>query len=286
MHPSSSHPAAAMLAACCLLAAAPSPSQAAGDVSPGTTLTFTTPDYGTRECRMGASTFITCLSGAFVGTGWNVSERKVSALVLRPAGPTAIFLPTAYAKGLLHNEFNLLGTAGHFVNAQVRVDYDIDPAQIAMVANAYASVTVSLEVRDITSSPGFTVTSHQLYELRRDNTQGFTDVAGMHERQIRPGETGHFQVMLLTGRKYALSFVVETMTGAFFGGGDAHGTAYWNSLSISVDEDEVALIDDLAVAVEQHDQDIKARLDQVDDQLEALKHLIQTPQGRRPSWND
>lgn len=276
---------AAALAAIFILSTLPASSWATESVSPGHALNFNASDYGTRRCRTGGVTFNACTQSAFVGTGWNLTQRRVRALTLRGGGSLGSALPAAYAEAGLHHEFDLLGAPGAFLNTQFRIDYDLDPGQIAMLGNTYAEVNVLLVIRDITSGSGFNVTSHQLYQLRRDNTQGVTDVSGANERQIKPGESGHVEVMLMAGRRYAASFVLEVMTGALVGAGDAHATASINSLSVWVDEDEVALLDDLAVALEQHDQDIKSRLDRVDRKLDRIDRLLRTPPGRRPGWN-
>lgn len=275
--------ATALLVGLYALASTPT-ARATETVAPGHTLNFANPESGSRECRTENRVFGACTSSLFIGTGWSVSARRVRALVIKP--PPAELNPPSYAKGSLHNTFTVIGTPGHWVNAQISAEYDVDPAQIFLIGAAYSEITVMLEVRDVTHGAGFPMTTHTLYQLRRDNTQGITDVSGSQERQIKPGETGHFDMLLATGRTYELSFTLEAMGGAFLGGTEARGTATWNRLTVSLDEDEVELLDDLAVALQKHDEDIKARLDTVDEKLDTIHRLLQTPQGRRPGWND
>lgn len=274
--------AIAVLVAAGMLVMLPS-ARAQSSVAPGQTLNFANPDSGSRECRTNNRVFNACASSLFDGTGWNESLHRVHAKIIKP--PPAALNPPSYAKGSLHNAFTIGGTPGHWVNVEFSTEYDINWAEIAVAGAAYSEVNLMLEVRDISSGNGFPMTTHTLYQLRRDNTQGVTDVSGSTERQYKPGETGHFEVLLATGRTYQLSFTLEVMGGAFAGTTASEATAYWKRLTVKVDEDEVELLDDLAIALERHDVDIQRRLDLVDTQLREIKALLQTPQGKRPGWS-
>lgn len=255
----------------------------AGTVAPGATLTFQDPDYGTRSCQVNAAS-ASCFIPVFAGTGWNVSQHRVRARVIQP--PPSSANPPSQASGSLHNEFILGGTPGHMVNARVSIDYRIHSAAVKVIGNAATEIAVMLGITDITNvSAPTAVAIRELYRLRRDNTQGVTDISAATERQVQLGESGGFDILLRTGRKYALSFTVEVIGDSFVGSNASVATAYWEGLSISVDEDEVELLNDIAIALEQHDKDIKLRLDHVDAKLERIERLLLTPQGRRPGWN-
>jgi hypothetical protein len=74
-----------------------------------------------------------------------------------------------------------------------------------------------------------------------------------------------------------VTFAVEVMSGNFLGVSDVLATAYWRRLSVAVDNDELALIDDLAVSLMAHDEDIRARLNEVNARLEAIENMLRRP---------
>lgn len=62
------------------------------------------------------------------------------------------------------------------------------------------------------------------------------------------------------------------------------GGLMWDTATVALGDDQVELLDLLDQALAKHDADIKAALQGIDDQLEEIRILLLTPQGRRPGF--
>lgn len=277
------------LATALLLTAAPD-AGAGPDLDPGDSFAFSAPDGGSRECRIEDSV------GDCDNTRWRVGllgQQTGFDLALREV--RAIFQPDVrvgvgaanHASASLFNDFGISG-GDTLVAAHVSTTYDYE--SLLGGAAAYTiDVGLSLVVSDVTGgAPGVVVGSHTLMAQERSGDQGVTDVSGGGVTTNLNGEGSGFTVWLRRGRTYRVAFQAAAHGSLLvLGAPDAEIFARWSELRVSLDEDEVALLDqhdaELKAALAQHDMDIKALLMGLQAGQQEIIRLLLTPQGLRAS---
>lgn len=245
-------------------------------VGPGESVSFITATAGAESCRRGTVTFICGLE--FLGETTarpNLNEVETSArLNILPGTGGRLGVPL-YSEASISNDFFIPGPPDNIVTVNITVSYDFSGN---FVSGGLYTLGNSLSLRVQDRSYGTFVASHELVAMQRQGDQGFTDIALAQERSALPAQKAHFTVKLRRGGLYRLHFELQSSGVTFVAGlMRADAFAKWHILTVSVDEDEV---EQLAI----HDQDIKARLKGIEDDLEEIKKLLRTPQGRRPGF--
>ena len=268
------------------------------------TVTFSVADNGQGGCRQG-SISVSCSN--FLGeTAARAVAREVETSarigLLQMTG--YIGLPI-YSTASVYNDFIVPGPPdGNMVDVQITVQYDFT-GNLAAAGIYSVSNSLVLRVQDRTANA--LVARQELVNMQRQGDQGVTDVSGAQERSVLTGEVGHVAVKLRRGHHYRLHFELESSAVTFLVGTmRADAFAKWNRLSVNVGEDEVELlgIHDQEVkaallgvqsailsALAKHDNDVKAelatiknQLNGIDGDLEEIKTLLLTPQGRREGF--
>jgi hypothetical protein len=267
-------------------------------------VTFPVAENGQAACRQG-STGVTCSN--FLGeTAARPSTREVetSARIGNLQSVGFIGIPI-YSTASVYNDFFIPGPPdGNMIDVQITVQYDFT-GNIAGAGIYAMSNSLALRVQDRTANA--LVARQEFISMERQGDQGVTDVSGAQERRVLTGEVGHMLVKLRRGHHYRLHFELESSASTFVAGTmRADAFAKWNRLSVNVGEDEVELlsIHDQQVkaallgvqstilgALAKHDTDIKAELAIIKNQLsgiegdlDEIKTLLLTPQGRREGF--
>jgi hypothetical protein len=271
----------------------------------GSTVTFSVAENGQAGCRQ-AEIGVPC--GNFLGeTAGRPSTREVetSARIGNLQAAGFIGIPI-YSTASVYNDFFIPGPPdGNMVDVQITVQYDFTGNILG--GGMYAmSNSLALRVQDRTANA--LVARQEFVSMERQGDQGIElGVAAAQERSVLRGEIGHMLVKLRRGHHYRLHFELESSASTFIAGAmRADAFAKWNRLSVNVGEDEVELLDihDQEVkaallevqsailrALAKHDIDIKAELAIIKNQLsgiegdlEEIKTLLLTPQGRREGF--
>ena len=278
-----------------LLIISPSALLAQSSVSPGGAITVSVPSGSNTECRI-ADVSTPCIL-RFAGTAAAGNTVRAAYNQTLPN----ISVPN-YAAASVYGDFVLSGPPGSFVDVQISTKFDFDGSLFG--GGAYKSAaTATLHVSDITGGGDTPVASHTLFEQERSGDQGFTDVSAGSEVQILRGDVSALTVTLKRGRTYRLTFEVEVLGEALIVGKTiADATATWHGSIVRVDEDEVDLLAEhdtrvhttlaaLSGQLATHDEDVKRELAEIKDmldeqrqQLEEIKRLLLTPQGRREGF--
>lgn len=245
-------------------------------VGPGESVSFVTATAGAESCRRGDVTF-TCgvefLGETTARPGANEVETSARVNIL-PGSGGHLGVPL-YSEASISNDFFIPGPPDNIVTVHITVSYDFF-GNFASAGMYALGNSLSLRVQD--RSYGTFVASQELVAMQRQGDQGFTDAALAQESSALPAQKAHFTVKLRRGGLYRLHFELQSSGVSFIAGFmRADAFAKWHILTVSVDEDEV---EQLAI----HDQDIKARLKGIEDDLEEIKKLLRTPQGRRPGF--
>ncbi len=251
-------------------------------VGPGESVSFVTATAGAESCRRGQVslrrfTALNCRTEFIGETAARPDDNEVETSVhldYLPGSPGRLGVPY-YSEASVSNDFFIPGPPDNIVTVHITVSYDFF-GNFASGGLYTLSNSLSLRVQD--RSYGTFVASQELVAMQRQGDQGFTDIALAQEREALPAQKAHFTVKLRRGGLYRLHFELQSSGVTFIAGlMRADAFAKWHILTVSVDEDEV---EQLAI----HDQDIKARLKGIEDDLAEIKDLLRTPQGRRPGF--
>lgn len=263
---------------------------AAPELDPGDTFAFAAPDGGSRECRIEDS-IGDCDNARWRAgllgpqTNFDPGLREVRA-IFQPDARVGVGAAN-HASASLFNDF-AISDGDTLVAAQVSTTYDYE--SLLGGAAAYTiDVGLSLVVSDVTGgAPGVVVGSYTLIAEERSGDQGLTDVSAGAAATNLNAEGGGFTVWLRRGRTYRITFQAAAHGAQLvLGAPDAEVFARWRELRVSLDEDEVALLDqhdaEVKAALAQHDADIKALLMDLQAGQQEIIRLLLTPQGRRTS---
>lgn len=246
-------------------------------VGPGESVSFVTATAGAESCRRGDVAF-TC-GVEFLGETTarpNVNEVETSARSGNLPGSGGHLGVPLYSEASISNDFFIPGPPDNIVDVHFTVAYDFY-GNMSSVGLYTLSNSLSLRVQDRTNNTF--VASHELTAMQRQGDQGIElGIGAAQERTALPIQVAHFTAKLRRGGLYRLHFELQSSAVSFvIGLLRADAFARWHFLTVSVDEDEV---EQLAI----HDQDIKAKLQGIEDNLEEIKDLLRTPQGRRPGF--
>jgi outer membrane murein-binding lipoprotein Lpp len=247
-------------------------------VDTGDTIEFTQGDGGAVECRIDSAVQV-CTDAAFAGTVFDATGRSVSAVVDQAtAGAGA----GNYAAASVYNDFTVAGVATSLVEAQVSATFDWAGSILSAVPYE-GELLLNLTVSDITGgAPGVAVATHTLFRQSRSGDQGVGGDTPSPESQIVSGANSSFIVKLRRGQTYRLAFQAVALGETLIEGAvQASAGAAWSSLSVSLEEDEAALLEALAAQVGVIDPKIDAlevkgdalevKADRIEPKIDALE---------------
>ena len=271
-------------------------------VNPGENWNFINAEGGDLECR-NKDIITDCDDGIFVFTTFDASSNFARAVcngTIETSGVGRPWIPRA----AVYNDFSIPGSPDNFVDVQISITYDFEGALHGRVAYETAA-TVTLRVVDVTSdnrpdlNAGSNIGSFELFHQDRSGDQGLTPSFESENYDLNDANSSLI-LKLRRGRTYRIWFEAEALAELFIvGNARASSAAAWKKLSVWVDEDEVEQIsihdtdvksaitehdEDIKDAIAQYDEDIKKELAGIKDDLEEIKLLLITPQGRRPGF--
>ena len=207
-----------------------------------------------------------------------------------------------YATSWLYKDIEIDDPSGegNFVDVQISTTYTWEGG-ILGGGNYEGRFSLSIEIEDITDDINnpLGVGSFDLVNRDRSGDQGLTDVAAGAVAYDRNNDTAHFQIMLKRGRIYRIYFKAEALGTPLLTAIESSVRAKLEKIGISISNDvseQLALHDediktaiaehdeDIKTVITKHDEDIKEKLEWIMDDLEEIKRLLITPQGRREGF--
>jgi len=195
-----------------------------------------------------------------------------------------------YATSWLYKDIEIgdLSGEGNFVDVQISPTYTWEGG-ILGGGNYEGRFSLSIEIEDITADTSTTgIGSFDLVSRDRSGDQGLTDVAAGAVTYDRNMDTAHFQIKLRRGRTYRIYFKAEALGSPLLTGIESSVRARWEKVGVSIGIDlteQIAIHDeDIKAAIAEHDEDIKEQLYEVMADLEEIKKLLITPQGKRDGF--
>jgi len=193
---------------------------------------------------------------------------------------------------------------GNFVDVQISITHTWEGG-IVGGGNYEGRISLSVEMEDITDAvTGPTgIGSFDLVSRDRSGDQGITDISAGGVTYDRNNDTNHFLVKLQRGRSYRIYFKAEAYGSPLVASGiESSIRARLDKIGvgISIDAaDQIAIHDaEIKAALAAHDEkiakklavqekdikDIKEMLQGMMVNLEEIKRLLITPQGRREGF--
>lgn len=260
--------------------------------NPGETASFEYATNGMTQCRKGTRETLIGVACSGIGgrTAARPLEREVETRATIVNQPATKGIPY-YSEASISNDFEISTDGGGFnqlVDVTISVKYSFFGNFVS--AGLY-TLENSLGIRIQDRTTNTFVATHQLESMQRQGDQGLTDVAFAEERAVKPEEYAQFTVKLRRGGLYRIHFELQSYAVSFHVGlMRADAWADWEFLKVSIDEDEVELLVN-------HDVNINARLDDIEETLESqgeqldeierlvreIQRLTLTPQGQRDS---
>lgn len=193
-----------------------------------------------------------------------------------------------YATSWLYKDIEIddLSGEGNFVDVQISTTYTWEGG-ILGGGNYEGRFSLSIEIEDITDDTNNPegIGSFDLVSRDRSGDQGVTDVAAGGITYDRNKDTAHFQIKLQRGRTYRINFKAEAYGSPLLSGIESSVRARLEKLGVSIGIDlteQIAIHDqEIKAAIADHDEDIKEKIEGIMADLEEIKKLLITPQGRR-----
>lgn len=260
--------------------------------NPGETASFEYATDGATLCRRGTRESLLDITCSLLGgkTAARPLQREVETRASVVQGVQDVGIPQ-YSEASISNDFEI-STDGSGFNQLVDVTISVKYSFFGnFVAAGLYTLENSLGIRIQDRTTNTFVATHTLESMQRQGDQGFTDIALAEERAVKPEEYAQFTVKLRRGGLYRIHFQLQSYAVSFIVGNmRADAWADWEFLKVSIDEDEVELLVN-------HDANINARLDDIEETLESqgeqldeierlvreVQRLILTPQGKRNS---